>query len=86
VPGKDWVAKRMKAPRFHLNGLPGRVVRHARPPIIRLGADTATLGLILAARQSIRALASLPGLIHACRTTHARHPRVPGTRAKARGN
>ena len=28
--GEDWAAKRMKALRFHLIGLPGRVVSHAR--------------------------------------------------------
>lgn len=61
VLGKDWVTKRMKALRFRLIGLPGRVVRHARRLIIRLGADAATLGLILAARQTIRALAHGPG-------------------------
>ncbi len=36
VLGKDWVTKRMKALRFHLVGLPGRVVSHARRLIIRL--------------------------------------------------
>ena len=61
VPGKDRVTKRMKAARFRRIGLPGRVVRHARRPIMRLGADAATLGLILAARQTIRALAHEPG-------------------------
>ena len=61
VLGKAWVTKRMKALRFRLIGLPGRVVRHARRRVIRLGADVATLGLILAARQTIRALVHGPG-------------------------
>jgi hypothetical protein len=34
---EDWATKRMKALRFHLIGLPGRVVGHARKLIIRLG-------------------------------------------------
>jgi hypothetical protein len=41
-------------------GLPGRVVSHARKPIIRLGAGAGALGLIISARQSIRALACGP--------------------------
>ena len=35
--GERWAAKRMKALRFHLIGLPGRVVSHARQLIIGLG-------------------------------------------------
>ena len=35
--GEKWEPKRMKALRFHLIGLPGRVVTHARLLIIRLG-------------------------------------------------
>src|SRR3954464_10897023 len=34
VLGKEWAAKRMKALRFHLIALPGRVVSHARKLII----------------------------------------------------
>jgi hypothetical protein len=45
VLGKDGVTKRMKALRFRLIGLPGRVVSHARQPIIRLGAGAAALVL-----------------------------------------
>ncbi|HME11041.1 MAG TPA: hypothetical protein VKG25_28560, partial [Bryobacteraceae bacterium] len=43
VLGKGWVTKRMKALRFHLIGLPGRVVSHARKLIIRLGAGAEAL-------------------------------------------
>ncbi len=60
VLGKGWVTKRMKALRFRLIGLPGRVVSHARKLIIRLGAGADALASIVAARQAIRALASGP--------------------------
>jgi hypothetical protein len=56
VLGKTWVAKRMKALRFHLIALPGRVVRHARKLILRLGAGAETLATIVNARQTILAL------------------------------
>ena len=54
--GKAWVAKRMKALRFRLIALPGRVVSHARKLIIRLGAGAEALAMIVTARQTIRAL------------------------------
>lgn len=60
VLGKGWLAKRMKALRLRLIGLPGRVVSHARTLIIRLGAGAEALGLIVSARQAIRALACGP--------------------------
>jgi hypothetical protein len=56
VLGKDWATKRMKALRFRLISLPGRVVNHARKLIIRLGAGTEALATIVNARQAIRAL------------------------------
>ena len=56
VLGKAWVAKRMKAVRFRLIALPGRVVCHARKLIIRLGAGAEALAMIVTARQTIRAL------------------------------
>ena len=49
----------MKALRFRLIGLPGRVVSHARKLIIRLGGAEA-LASIVTARQTIRALACGP--------------------------
>ena len=55
--GEQWEPKRMKALRFHLIGLPGRVVAHARRLIIRLGGGVAGLATILDARQKLRALA-----------------------------
>jgi hypothetical protein len=60
VLGKDWAAKRMKALRFRLISLPGRVVSHARKLIIRLGTGAEMLDTIVAARQVIRALACGP--------------------------
>jgi Transposase DDE domain group 1 len=60
VLGKDWATKRMKALRFRLIGLPGRVVSHARKLIIRLGAGADALSTIITARQTIRALACGP--------------------------
>jgi Transposase DDE domain group 1 len=60
VLGKDWMSKRMKALRFHLLALPGRVISHARRLIIRLGCGAEALATIVAARQAIRALACGP--------------------------
>ena len=60
VLGKHWAAKRMKALRFRLIALPGRVVNHARKLIIRLGGGAEALGTIVSARETIRALACGP--------------------------
>ena len=60
VLGKDWIAKRMKAVRFHLIDLPGRVVSQARQLIVRLGGGAEALEIFIAARQTIRALACGP--------------------------
>lgn len=60
VLGEEWATKRMKAVRFQLIALPGRVVRHARRLIIRLGASAERLAMIVNARQTIRALACGP--------------------------
>ena len=58
--GKEMAAKRMKALRFHLIALPGRVVSHARKLIIRLGAGAEALKTIVNARQAIQALVCGP--------------------------
>jgi hypothetical protein len=58
--GKDWAVARMKALRFHLIGLPGRVVSHARRLIIRLGGGAQALARLVDARARIRALAQGP--------------------------
>jgi hypothetical protein len=60
VLGETWVAKRMKAVRFRLIALPGRVVSHARKLIIRLGAGIEAMSMIVTARQTIRELACGP--------------------------
>jgi Transposase DDE domain group 1 len=60
VLGKDWAQSRMKALRFHLIALPGRVVRHARRLIIRLGAAAEVTATLIRARDTIRALACGP--------------------------
>ena len=60
ILGKEWAGKRMKALRFHLIGLPGRVVGHARRLIVRLGAGAEALATFIAARRTIRALAHGP--------------------------
>ena len=60
VLGKDWMARRMKALRFHPIALPGRVVSHARKLIVRLGGGAGALKMFVAARQTIRALACGP--------------------------
>ena len=59
--GKELATKRMKALRFHLIALPGRVVHHARKLIIRLGAGVEALKTIVDARQAIQALPCGPG-------------------------
>jgi hypothetical protein len=58
--GEGWVNRRMKAMRFHLIGLPGRVVSHARKLIIRLGGGAEALATIVDARRRILALAQEP--------------------------
>lgn len=60
VLGADWTAQRMKALRFALINLPGRVIGHARRLIIRLSAAGDALARLLAARQTIQALAHGP--------------------------
>jgi hypothetical protein len=53
VLGPAWVARRMKALRFSLINLPGRIIR--RRLIIRVAGET--LALLLSARRTILALA-----------------------------
>jgi hypothetical protein len=60
VLGPAWVAKRMKALRFALINLPGRVVNHARRLVIRISAAGDTLAMLLAARRTIQAMARAP--------------------------
>jgi len=57
--GGEWTAKRMKAVRFSLLHVAGRVVAHARQLLVRLRAGPA-LELMLAARHRLLALAGVP--------------------------
>jgi hypothetical protein len=50
---ESWVAKRMKAIRFSLIGLPGRVMSHARGLTIRLVKNHPSLAILVKARQRI---------------------------------
>ena len=60
VLGREWVSRRLKAVRFTLIALPGRVVRHARRLIIRLARGHPSYELLLRAREKILALAAEP--------------------------
>ena len=60
VLGPAWVARRMKALRFALITLSGRVMRRSRRLIIRLADGHPGLDLVLAARRTILALARGP--------------------------
>jgi hypothetical protein len=48
-----WVGQRMKAIRFSLVGLPGRVLKHARGLIVRLVKNHPSLAVLVKARQRI---------------------------------
>lgn len=56
----QWVAKRLKAVRFALIALPGRVMWHARKLIIRLARGHPSYELLLMARRRILTLAAEP--------------------------
>ena len=55
-----WVAQRMKAIRFCLIGLPGRVLSHARGLIVRLVKNHPSLAVLVNARQRIMELDYTP--------------------------
>lgn len=57
---KEWMPRRLKAIRYHLIALPGRVVRHARQLSIKLGGGPAAYRLVLHIRQRIAALLPAP--------------------------
>jgi hypothetical protein len=56
----SWVTQRMKAIRFSLIGLPGRVLKHARGLIIRLVKNHPSLAVLVRARQRIMELDCTP--------------------------
>ena len=58
--GKEWVSRRLKAVRFGVISLPGRVARHARTLIINLSQGHPSYGLLCQARQRILRLAHGP--------------------------
>jgi len=57
---ESWTAKRMKAIRFSLINLPGRVMEHAREVIIRITKGHPSLEVLLHVRQTIMELAYAP--------------------------
>jgi len=61
VLGGSWVAKRMKALRFSLINLPGRILHHARELVVRLAKGHPSLEVLLAARQRIIELGHASG-------------------------
>ena len=60
VLGGDWVSRRLKAVRFGVICIAGRVVRHARRLIIRLTKGHPSYELLLRARGTISAPATAP--------------------------
>jgi hypothetical protein len=58
--GPGWEKKRMKAVRYHLINLPGRVVQHANRIWIRVAGSCRSLTTLLDARENILALAQGP--------------------------
>lgn len=57
VLGKSWATKRMKAIRFSLINLPGRILEHSRNLLIRIAKNHPSLGLLLGMRSTIMELA-----------------------------
>ncbi len=57
----SWVVKRMKAIRFHLINLPGRVMEHARELSIRLAGDHPSFTILIKARMRIMELGYASG-------------------------
>ena len=58
--GESWVPKRMKAIRFSLINIPGRIVEGSRNFIIRLVKDHPAVDLLIEARTRIMALSPVP--------------------------
>ncbi len=56
----SWVTKRMKALRFSLISLPGRIIDHARELVVRLVKSHPSLKVLLNARQRIMELGYAP--------------------------
>jgi len=60
VLGKEWARKRMKAIRYHVIGLAGRVVKRSRSLFVQLSGDHPSTGLLFRAREKIGSLVALP--------------------------
>jgi hypothetical protein len=58
--GKTWSSKRMKAIRFSIINLPGRLVKRSRGLILRLTKNHPSLGILIEARRRIAMLAPIP--------------------------
>ena len=58
--GDAWRPKRLKAIRFHIINLPGRVVRHARSLVIKLPANRRSYDLLAGIRERIVTLTPAP--------------------------
>jgi hypothetical protein len=56
----SWMSKRMKALRFSMINIPGRIVEHSRELIIRLVKNNPAVNLLIEARRRIMALSSVP--------------------------
>lgn len=61
VLGKSWIPKRMKAVRFKLINLPGRVLKRSRSLFIRLTKGHPSFALLVEARRKIAMLMPAPG-------------------------
>jgi hypothetical protein len=57
---KTWNSKRMKAIRFSIINLPGRLVKRSRGLVLRLTKNHPSLGLLIEARRRIAMLAPIP--------------------------
>jgi len=53
VWGESWLNRRMKAIRFHLITIPGRVIRHARRLKMKLVGGHPAYGMLIKARRRI---------------------------------
>jgi len=62
VLGQEWAPRRMKAIRYHVIGLAGRVVKRSRSLFLQLSGDHPSTGLLLRAREKIGRLVALPSV------------------------
>jgi hypothetical protein len=62
VLGKEWAPKRMKAIRFHLIRLAGRVVQHARQLVVRLSGGHPSSRLLVEARERMIDMLPMPAV------------------------